>query len=426
MTSFSAFGNPLSGSGFPPPGTPGTTAWRALLALAVVFVLLATTGWTALKKSDAAPGPRTAAVLAWEKGSIGGRPLPSPDSSASSIARFMDSLSSAQQHQLADRYPLVVGNLGGAPVELRYAANHSALQKARDTEQKRMHDSRLTDEGRQEAGSRMHRFESLLKPGRQILAFDPTGQGRAAEAFGNLTKAQRVSVVVPGVDTNLLTFEKSHKKYSAPVGMGRALQKQQRSDAPQTRTATVAWADYKAPTGLGVDAASGDMAKDGAQRLTDFVGQLGQLPNTPKTALFCHSYGSAVCGTAAKDLPDRVTDIAVSGSPGMRVDRASQLHTNARVWAARDKDDWIADVPHMEFGGLGHGADPVSPSFGARQLSTAGAQEHTGYFVPDTGSLANFAAIGAGSYQRVNCATTDPGCTGATDQQQQHTYRAAS
>ncbi|WP_345745427.1 alpha/beta hydrolase [Streptomyces sp. ODS28] len=416
----------MSGAGFPSSGAPGATAWRVLLALAVVFVLLATTGWTALNKGDAAPGPREAALLAWHKGSIGGRALPAADGSPKVIARFFHSLSGAQQKQLADRYPLVVGNLGGAPVELRYEANHTALHEARDVERKRMHDDRLTDEGRYEAGRRMHRFESMLKPDRQILAFDPTGRGRAAEVFGDLTRAQRVSVVVPGVDTELLTFEKTERRYAAPAGMGRALQEQQSAASPNVRTATVAWADYTAPVGLGMDSASGDLAEQGAQRLNDFVRQLGQLPGSPKTSLFCHSYGSVVCGEAARKLPSRVTDIAVMGSPGMRADSAEQLDTKARVWAARDKDDWIADVPHMEFGGLGHGADPVSQGFGARRLGTSGAAKHTGYFVPGTGSLANFAAIGAGSYQKVNCATTDPGCTGATDHEtSQPTYRAA-
>ena len=55
----------------------------------------------------------------------------------------------------------------------------------------------------------MHRLESMLTAGRQILSFDPSGDGRAAEVFGDLTKARRVSVVVPGVDTNLSTFERT-------------------------------------------------------------------------------------------------------------------------------------------------------------------------------------------------------------------------
>jgi len=125
-------------------------------------------------------------------------------------------------------------------------------------------------------------------------------------------------------------------------------------------------------------------------------------------ALFCHSYGSVLCGLAAPNLPaGRVQDITVLGSPGMRADNVSDLHTSAHVWAARDATDWISDVPHLEFAGLGHGADPVSGSFGARVISAAGASGHPGYFAPDTASLANFAEIALGDYSAVTCHTGD-------------------
>ncbi|MGX9226893.1 alpha/beta hydrolase [Streptomyces albus] len=444
MTYFSALGNPLSGSGFASSGVPGTTAWRALLALAVVFVLLATTGWTAVRKHHADAGPRASALLAWEKGSLAGRPLPDPDAPAGRIARYFASLDTAQQRTLARRYPLVVGNLAGAPLPLRYRANHTALRTALRVERARTTDERLTDEGRHEATRRMHRFASMLRPGRQILSFDPTGRGHAAEVFGDLEHARRVSVVVPGVDTELLTFEKSARRYAAPVGMADALQKEQEAAAPRVRTATIAWADYTAPVGLGVDAASGELAQEGAARLDRLVRSLPATlratahatgstdrsatdrsttaRNTaarsaagrtaaPKVSLFCHSYGSVVCGLAAGRLPSSVTDIAVAGSPGMRADNAAGLRTRAHVWAMRDRDDWIADVPHMDVGGLGHGADPVADGFGARHLSAAGAEGHTGYFVPHTRSLANFAAVGTGSYQDVTCDSSDPECS---------------
>jgi hypothetical protein len=396
------------GIGLPTAGSPGAGFWRGALALVVVLVLLATTGWTAIREPDGTPGPYAAALLAWEKGSIAGRQLPDPHDEPASVTRFFRSLSTAQQERLADRYPLAVGNLAGAPVELRYRANHEALRQARDVERQRMTDQRLTDEGRHTASRRLHRFESMLRPGRQIIAFDPTGRGRAAEVFGDLERARRVSVVVPGVDTDLLSFEKSGRPYTAPAGMARALQDRQRTAAPHVPTATIAWADYTAPTGLGVEAASGHLAEDGAERLEDF---LGGLPGS-RVALFCHSYGSVVCGEAADGLPPRVTDITASGSPGMRVDNAGELGTRARVWAVRDEDDWIADVPHMEVGGLGHGADPVSPAFGARRVAATGAVGHTGYYVPGTGSLDNFAEIATGSYDAVTCATADPGCLG--------------
>ncbi len=95
-----------------------------------------------------------------------------------------------------------MGNLGGAPLELRYRANHTALLQARDTERKRMRDERLTEEGRSRAKHRMHRFTSMLGPQRQILAFDPTGRGRAAEVFGDLRDARRVSVSSPASTPN--------------------------------------------------------------------------------------------------------------------------------------------------------------------------------------------------------------------------------
>jgi hypothetical protein len=374
---------------------------RAVLALAVVFVMLATTGWTAIRNHHPAPGPRQAAVAAWEQSSIDGRELPDPNAEPDTVDRFFRSLTPAQRSRLAEHYPLVVGNLAGAPVELRYHANRIALDDARRTAKQRTEDERLTDVGRRQAGRLMDRFESMLTEGRQILSFDPTGPGRAAEVFGDLSRARQVSVVVPGVDTNLVNFERTERVYTAPVGMARSLYEAQRAERPNAPTAVVAWADYTAPVGLGMEAAIGRLAENGAVRLDTFV---DSLTDASRVSLFCHSYGSVVCGVAARDLSPKVTDIAVAGSPGMRVDNADGLGTKARVWATRDADDWIQDVPYMEIGELGHGADPVSPDFGARVLSAVRAVGHTGYFEPGTDSLESFAEIGVGALGSVDCA----------------------
>ena len=77
----------------------------------------------------------------------------------------------------------------------------------------------------------------------------------------------------------------------------------------------------------------------------------------------------------------------------------------------RDADDWIQDVPYLELGGLGHGADPVSSAFGARVLSAKDAKGHSGYFEPGTESLLNFAEIGVGAYRSVHCADDDDACS---------------
>ncbi|MEU0003516.1 alpha/beta hydrolase [Streptomyces sp. NPDC006314] len=386
--------------------SPQLNVWRALLALAVVFVMLATTGWTALR-SHRESAALQASLTKWEHGRIHGLPLPDPEADPALLTRFFASLTHKDRDRLAHRYPLAVGNMNGAPATLRYKANHIALEQAREVEQKRMHDSRLSAAGQQDAGRRMRRYESLLEPGRHILAFDPQGSGRVAEVFGSLDRAQRISVVVPGVDTDLLTFQRTYRKYSAPVGMAKALYAAERSAGPTTRTAVIAWADYTSPDGLGVDAATGLRAEEGAVRLN---GLLRALPGRARVAMVCHSYGSVVCGVAAHGMPRRVTDIAVAASPGMRVTKASRLNTTARVWAMRDATDWVRDVPYLELGGLGHGADPVSSAFGARVLSARDAQGHAGYFQPGTDSLRNLAEVGVGAYEAVTCARENDAC----------------
>lgn len=380
---------------------------RTLLALAVVFLMLATTGWTAVHRPEAGTAPRAAALAAWAVARIDGRAVPAADAPVRTVARFFSQLDGAQRTRLADGYPLVVGNLDGAPAETRYRANRISLAEAARVEEARGRDVALTPADRAEAVRRAHRFESLAEPGRQILVFDPTGGGLAAEVFGNLAAARRVSVVVPGVDTDAVTFERSQRRLTAPVGMAQSLYEAERAAAPGDASAVIAWAGYTAPTGLGVDAATGRLAVQGATRLESLT---AALPGDASVALFCHSYGSVVCGVAADRLPARVTDLVVAGSPGMRAGNVAGLHTSARVWAMRDEGDWIADVPHLEFGGLGHGADPVSAGFGARVLSSAGARSHTGYFEPGTTSLANFAKIGTGAFGSVACASGADDC----------------
>ncbi|WP_416984549.1 alpha/beta hydrolase [Streptomyces sp. T028] len=386
--------------------SPQLSLWRALPALAVVFVMLATTGWTAVRHHQGTTALK-ASRSAWEHGRISGHALPAADSAPGSLARFFASLTAAQRTGLAHDYALAVGNMNGAPVELRYRANRIALRQQVRVERRRMHDSRLTPAGQQEAGRRMHRFEAMSVTGRHILAFDPEGAGRAAEVFGDLDGAERISVVVPGVDTDLLTFQRTNRKYSAPVGMAEALYTAERETSPATRTAVIAWADYTSPDGLGIDSATAMRAENGAVRLNAL---LRSLPGTSPVSMFCHSYGSVLCGVAAHSMPARVTDIAVAGSPGMRVENAAQLGTDARVWAMRDADDWVQDVPHLEVGGLGHGEDPMARVFGARLLSSREADGHGGYFVPGTDSLRNLAGIGTGAYRSVECADDSGAC----------------
>ncbi|MFE6844948.1 alpha/beta hydrolase [Streptomyces sp. NPDC057686] len=340
----------------------GRTLVTASLAVAVVG---GTAGWASGDSQHAVTGPPPG-TAAWRAESASGRSLPDPASaSPHDVARFFGGLDDAGRRELVRRHPLVVGNLDGAPVTLRYEANRLGVLATGEA-----------------------RYASLASPGRQILAFDPRGRGQVVEVFGDLERAAHVSVIVPGSDSDAATYDAKRAPNTGPAGMARSLRA-----AAGENTAVVAWAGYTTPVGVGLDAASGRLAEAGADRLARFTAGLDAV-GAPDPVLFCHSYGSVVGGLAAGRTD--ATDIVVFGSPGMRADTAAGLHTRARVWAARGPSDWIADVPNVQLAGIGHGADPTSAGFGARKVPAADVQGHTGYLAPGTQSLAAFAVIARG------------------------------
>ncbi|MFE0099972.1 alpha/beta hydrolase [Streptomyces sp. NPDC059009] len=347
-----------------------------------------TAGWTVGSEQEPLTGPPPG-TSSWRADHALGRELPDPETATPDrVARFFDALSPAQRRSLMRRHPSVVGNLDGVPTALRYEANSLALKKERAREQARATDPGLTLQDHEHARAQVERYEELLRPGRRILAFDPRGRGQVAEVYGDLERAEHVSVVVPGSDIDLDSFDRTKDVYGTPAGMARTLHAQ-----AGDRTAVVAWVGYTTPVGLGPDAATGRLAEAGAPRLARFVQGL-TASGAPRPAVFCHSYGSVVCGLAAPRLP--AADLVVLGSPGMRADSVAALHTTARVWAARDDSDWIAKVPNVELFGLGHGEDPTDPAFGARRVPAEDAQGHTGYFAPGTDSLRAFTDIATG------------------------------
>ncbi|QUI31558.1 hypothetical protein H9W91_12340 [Streptomyces alfalfae] len=369
-------------------------SWKARSKRALVAVALTTTavtgtaGWAVGSEQQPLTGPPPG-TSSWRADHPWGLRLPDPASaSPARIAAFFASLSAGQREDLAARHPSVVGNLDGAPTALRYQANKLSLRAERARERARSTDPDLTAQDHERARASMSRYDELLTPGRQILAFDPRGRGQIAEVYGDLAGARDVSVVVPGSDIDLSTFDRAKGTYGTPSGMARSLRA-----AAGDGTAVVAWVGYTTPVGLGPDAATGRLAEAGAPRLARFVQGL-TATGAPRPALFCHSYGSVVCGLAAPRLPAR--DLVVLGSPGMRADSVADLHTEARVWAAKDDSDWISKVPNVELFGLGHGEDPAAPGFGARHIPAERVKGHTGYFAPGTDSLRAFARIAGG------------------------------
>ncbi|MEV7279642.1 alpha/beta hydrolase [Streptomyces sp. NPDC093111] len=318
---------------------------RTLVAAALTATMVAgTAGWASGSSQQAVTGAPVGTAQWRAEG------LPDPQRmTPAQIASYFGSLSPRRQRELAAAHPTVVGNLDGAPPALRYAANART------------------------AGTRF--------AGQQVLAYDPRGRGQAVLVYGDLAKAAHVAVIVPGSDIDAGNLAPLTRKATAL------------REATGGRTAVVAWAGYTTPVGVGLDAATGGLAEAGAGRLTRFTEGLAAV-GAAGPSVFCHSYGSVVCGLAAHGI--EVKDLVVLGSPGMRADNAAALGTGARVWAAKDPTDWIDRIPNVQVAGLGHGADPTAPEFGARRIDAGDARGHDGYFAPGTASLRAFAAIAEG------------------------------
>ncbi|MFI7635903.1 alpha/beta hydrolase [Nonomuraea sp. NPDC049400] len=251
----------------------------------------------------------------------------------------------------------------------RYAASRDAIRAAR-----RM----AADHGDLRRAATLH---AMTDPGRRFLSFDGRDGGRAVEVFGDLPAAERIVVLVPGSDTSL-------DRYG--LLRGGALRLWQ---ALGDRSAVVAWLGYRTPTLTGLAVLTSGRAEEGAPALRAFVRELGAAEPAARVSLLCHSYGSVVCGLAAPGLD--VERLILIASPGVPVEHAADLRTRAAVWAARASGDWIAHVPHLRLAGLGLGADPVSPGFGARVFA-AGDGGHSDYLKAGSLPLANIARIVSG------------------------------
>jgi Alpha/beta hydrolase len=225
--------------------------------------------------------------------------------------------------------------------------------------------------------------------GRQLLDFNPRGQGLAVEVVGNLATAARVVILVPGSDTTLATFDS--RATASPQGGALALAAEVRRLHAGARLAIIAWLGYAAPHTLSPAVLTSGDAERGARALRPFVETLARSGR--QVALICHSYGSVVCGLAAPHLP--VTDIAFIGSPGTDTASVQALRTKARVWAGLGASDWIGLVPHVHLFGLGFGQNPMAPGYGAR-IFACGHGGHSAYFRPGGIALRNLAYIALG------------------------------
>jgi pimeloyl-ACP methyl ester carboxylesterase len=226
-------------------------------------------------------------------------------------------------------------------------------------------------------------------PPRVFVSCDPAA-GTAVEAIGDLRTADRIAVLVPGVDTTLADFDRGLGGVArrAPAVQARVLYAQLRASDPTARVAVVAWLGYRTPHGIGLDAIREDRAAQGADALAAFV---RSLPARASVTLVGHSYGAIVVGRAAPRVPE-VRTLVTLGAPGMGVRRAEDLG-GARVFSALAPADWIRRVPQLRLLGLGHGLRPSNPSFGSAPLPTGGVAGHDWYLTPGSSTVPAVAAL---------------------------------
>ncbi len=334
----------------------------ARLATATAVVMVTPTAGALLAAPGVARSGPPVGAAAWRADA---RRLPDPVSAdPAAVGAFLSAAGPAERRELADAYPGVVGDLDGAPVELRYAANRRAMRAAGSPYRDRA--------------------------GRYLL-FDPRGRGRVAQVFGDLPRADRIAVLVPGAGGRAANFWRGvgGRRHRSPAVQAADLYRA----AGDARLAVIAWLGYDTPQGIDAAEAREDLARAGAMALDRFVAGLVAVRPQATVALLGHSYGSTVIGLAAPRLPRQVTDLAVFGSPGMGVNDVTRLGTTARVRAGQSRRDWIRWVPGVRVLGLGHGVKPADPGFGARAFATADVTGHDGYLAPGTDSLAALARI---------------------------------
>lgn len=231
-------------------------------------------------------------------------------------------------------------------------------------------------------------------PPRQILMIDGTkGDQRITEVYGDLSKAKKVIIHVPGMNTDLDDYRNGNPDAKA------LLAKAQEMYGPDV--AVVSFLDYNVPDDLG-EAASSAGADSGVAPLRQLVADLhAQGFRTNDLSVVAHSYGTVVAGHAMKQGLDVRTVVAL-GSPGMGADdRAGLGSPSVNLYAGSAPLNVIAGrqggltaagtVVGGPGGGLiaagdpvswapAHGESPTTPGFGSNKVDVPDAYGHSQYF----------------------------------------------
>lgn len=375
------------------------------------------------------------------------------DKSPADRKEWWDSLGQDERDEYKWAFPELIGNMDGIPSEVRDEVNRENLPLLiASLEMKHDEDSQVKLEGLKRIQERLN---TVSVPPMYLLGIGDEGNGRAIVSFGNPDASKNVSAYVPGLDTKL-------DESFANGTVNRAFYTAKLGREMDPSTASIVWLGYDAPQLTpaelvsGASVASASSAERGATAYNSFMSGIAATNENadPHVTAIGHSYGSRLVGAATQEpggIPG-ADDIILVGSPGVGVDKASDLGVGkGHVWVGAAENDVVTQLPSLGEGGgallgggvgaiaggpagallgaaaggsasdsdnndLWFGKDPASAEFGANRFKTLPGptlvsgpdfwnsdltmDAHSNYFNPEPGkdqvSARNIAAVVAG------------------------------
>ncbi len=335
---------------------------------------------------------------------------------ATAVTEWWGALDAASRAALRYASPELVGNLDGVPYTVRDRANRSTLSSTIDSLEQTVDSDagRTVVENAKQQLKMLRSIDAALGRSadqegtkRTLMTLDVTGQGRAAIILGDLSKAEYVTYLVPGM---FFTIENQMGDW---VDAAVRLHDEQLSwlavlGSSEATVATVAWIGYPTPNLTNVGGI--ENAYEGRDALAGAIMGLQALrgADEPHVTVVAHSYGSTAALMALTEYDFEVDALAMVGSPGSPAKSVNELHVrDGNVWVGEAAWDPIPNSAYF-------GSDPGSASYGAKRMGVSGGRDpitaqllsasfgHNEYFSPGTESMRNFALIGIGQGQYVS------------------------
>ncbi|GHD78539.1 hypothetical protein GCM10007394_06410 [Salinibacterium amurskyense] len=329
---------------------------------------------------------------------------------AQEVALWWGDLATDSQAALEIASPQLLGNLEGVPYTIRDVSNRTVLEET-IVDLTAVVNSDAGRAVQQSARQQLNMLSSISEslafdraaPERTLITLDVTGQGKAAIVLGDLSEADYVSFLVPGM---FFTIE-GQMSYWADAAYTLYCEQQQWLDHFDSQSvftrnetvATVAWIGYDTPNLTNVGAI--DNANQGRDTLADAILGLQALreADQPYISVVAHSYGTTAAMMALSEYDFEIDALAMVGSPGSPARSVDDLHVRGgNVFVGEAAWDPIPNSSYF-------GADPGTDAFGAKSLGVGGAFDvvmkqplagsvgHNDYFTPGTESMRNFALL---------------------------------